>query len=134
MKDILYMNNLSQSELARQLGMSQQSFSQMLSASDIKSSLLERIADVLGVKMSFFYPEDGTTVVASGDGSSAVGGDSNAEASNGGVAVAGNGTAHHFTTHAPSGDAAVLTERVKCLQALLDEKERTIRILMEGRK
>lgn len=44
-----------------------------------------------------------------------------------------NGDAH-VEVGADAVNAAVLEERVKSLQALLDEKERTIQILMEGRK
>lgn len=56
-----------------------------------------------------------------------------ATANNGGVAVAGNGTAHHITTNVTMADVAVMQERIKSLEALLNEKERTIKILMEGR-
>ena len=59
--------------------------------------------------------------------------DGAATANNGGVAVAGNGTAHHITTNVTLADVAVMQERIKSLEALLDEKERTIKILMEGR-
>lgn len=59
----------------------------------------------------------GNNAIASGDGA---------------VAVNGNGTAHHFTTNASSD--AVLAERVKALEALLAEKERLIKVLMENRK
>lgn len=52
---------------------------------------------------------------------------STATADNGGVAVAGNGTAHHFTTNA-SCEVAVLQERIKSLEALLAEKERLIKV------
>ena len=115
-KEILFKCKVSQSEIARQLGMSHQSFNQMLSASDIKSSLLERIAKVLKVPVSFLYGEkdgDVNSSVASGSGSVAVTGNNN---------VAGNVTI---------GDTALLQERVKMLEKLLEEKERTIKILME---
>lgn len=56
-----------------------------------------------------------------------------ATANNGGVAVAGNGTAHHITTNVTLADVAVMQERIKSLEALLEEKERTIKILMDGR-
>ncbi len=59
--------------------------------------------------------------------------DGAATANNGGVAVAGNGTAHHITTNVTLADVAVMQERIKSLEALLEEKERTIKILMEGR-
>lgn len=45
-----------------------------------------------------------------------------------------NGPASVEVKGADAVNAAVLEERVKSLQALLDEKERTIQILMEGRK
>ena len=87
LKDILYNHGVSQSEIAKKLGLSQQSFSQMLSSSDIKTSLLERIAGALGVTMSLFYPMDGSTV-ASGTGSVAVSGNNNVAGNN----VSGNGS------------------------------------------
>ncbi len=49
-------------------------------------------------------------------------------ANNGGVAVVGNGTAHHITTNVTMADVAVMQERIKSLEALLDEKERLIRV------
>lgn len=114
LKEIIFKHKVSQSEIARQLGMSHQSLNQMLSAADVKSSLLERIAQVLNVPISFLYGEHDTqNAVANGDGSVAVTGNNN---------VAGNVT---------MGDAAVLQERVTMLERLLEEKERTIKILME---
>lgn len=59
--------------------------------------------------------------------------DGAATANTGGVAVAGNGTAHHITTNVTMADVAVMQERLKSLEALLEEKERTIKILMDGR-
>ena len=111
LKDILYHEKISQSEIARKLGISQQSFSQMLSASDVKSSLLERIVSVLGFDMTFFYPcKTGQQAVVNGDSS---------------IAVNTN------TGNIATGDNAVLQERVAMLERLLEEKERTIKILME---
>ena len=122
LKDILYQNKISQSEIARKLGLSHQSFNQMLSAADVKTSLLERIAKALDVKMSFFYPMDGNNAVASGNGSVAVTGNNNDV---GNVSIGSN--------------ADVLQERVKYLEQqiedkerLLDEKERLIKILMKN--
>ena len=105
---------VSQSEIARRLDMSQQSFNQSLIVNDVKSGLLARIASAIGVDMSFFYPMDSSSAVASGKGSVAVTGNNN---------VAGNVTMGDNT--------AVLQERVTMLEKLLEEKERTIKILME---
>ena len=110
-KELLLAYNTSQSEVAKQLGMSQQSFSQMLSSSDIKTSLVERIAGVLKIPVSTIYGE--TTI------------NNNPVYKNNGYVSANN----NVTSNA--GDTAVLTERVKMLERLLEEKERTIKILME---
>ena len=99
---------VSQSEIARRLGMSQQSFNQCMIVKDVKSGLLEKVAAVLGVDMSFFYPIKGNNVVASGVNSMAA-----------------------IQSTVSQGDSAVLQERVRLLEKLLDEKERTIKILME---
>lgn len=42
--------------------MSTQSMSQALNVADIKTGFLEKIANVLGVPMSRFYPNDATTI------------------------------------------------------------------------
>lgn len=102
---------VSQSEIARRLDMSQQSFNQSLIVNDVKSGLLERIASAIGVDMSFFYPSDNQNAVASGNGN-----------------VAGN---NNVVGNVTIGDAAMLQERVTMLEKLLEEKERLIKVLME---
>lgn len=118
-KTVLLHYKVSQSEIARQLGMSQQSINQMLSTADVKSSLVERIAKVLNVPVSHIYGDrdDMQSAVASGDSSIAV---------------------NNITGNIEAGDNAALLERVKLLEQLLaererviEEKERTIKILME---
>ena len=104
---------ISQSEIARRLDMSQQSFNQSLIVNDVKSGLLERIASAIGVDMSFFYPSDNQNAVASGNG----------------IAVAGNNNVAGNVTM--SDNTAVLQERVTMLEKLLEEKERLIKVLME---
>ena len=98
---------VSQSEIARRLDMSQQSFNQSLIVNDVKSGLLERIATAIGVDMTFFYPAEGNKAVASGDNSVAA-----------------------IQSTVTQGDSKVLQERINGLERLLDEKERTIQILM----
>ena len=99
---------VSQSEIARRLDMSQQSFNQSLIVNDVKSGLLERIATAIGVDMTFFYPAEGNKAVASGNNSVAA-----------------------IQSTVTQGDSKVLQERINGLQKLLDEKERTIQILMK---
>lgn len=63
LKDKLSTCGISQAEIARRLGMSTQSMSQALNVADIKTGFLEKIANVLGVPMSSFYPNDTTTTI-----------------------------------------------------------------------
>lgn len=61
--------HVSQSELARKLGISQQTFNQMLKVADVKTGLIEKIAKTMGVNLSFFYGDSAATVttVTTGD-------------------------------------------------------------------
>lgn len=61
-KEKLYQAKVTQADLAKKLNLSSQQMSQALNAADIKSGLLEKICEALGVNMSFFYPEIGGTV------------------------------------------------------------------------
>lgn len=63
LKDRLSTCGISQAEIARRLGMSTQSMSQALNVADVKTGFLEKIANVLGVPMSRFYPNDTTTTI-----------------------------------------------------------------------
>lgn len=120
LKEILYEKKVSQSQIAKLLGVSQQSFNQMLAAADIKSSLLERIAEALGENMSLFYPVEPANVTISDHGGVSIAGNNNISGNNNAV---GNVTMGDNT--------AVLQERVAMLEKLLDEKERLIKVLME---
>lgn len=105
-------------EVAERIGTSRQNLSKSLSTQDVRSGLIERIASVLGVSVSYFYdPSPSPSAIASGDHSAA--------------SVHGDASV--------SGDSdAVLKERVKSLERLvgekermIEEKERTIKILMQ---
>lgn len=63
LKEKLSTCGISQAEIARRLGMSTQSMSQALNVADIKTGFLEKIANVLGVPMSRFYPNDTTATI-----------------------------------------------------------------------
>ena len=108
LKEKIAQQNISALAIAKKLGISPQALNSTFNAADVKSGTLERIAEVLGVKMSFFYPMEGSSAVASG--------------ANSVVAI---------QSTVSQGDSAVLQERVRLYEKLLDEKERTIKILME---
>lgn len=117
LKEKIAQQNISALAIAKKLGISPQALNSTFNAADVKSGTLERIAEVLGVKMSFFYPMEGSNAVASGNGN-----------------VAGNNNVVGSVTF---GDATVLQERVKFLEqqvkdkeSLLEEKERLIKVLM----
>lgn len=113
LKKFIRKSKISQSEIARQLGMSQSSFNQMLSSNDVKSSLVERIASILHVTMGEIYGEaKEQSAVATGN-SIAVTGNNN---------VAGNVT---------NNDTNILQERNALLQQILQEKERLIQVLIK---
>lgn len=101
LKEKIAQQNISALAIAKKLGISPQALNSTFNAADVKSGTLERIAEVLGVKMSFFYPMEGSNAVATGNNN-----------------IAGNNN-------------AILQERVTMLEKLLEEKERTIKILME---
>lgn len=111
--------DITKSEMARRSGIANQNINRVLDKPSIDTDKLISISEALD--FNFF------------DCFRSIDEKSNATADNGGVAIAGNGTAHHFTTNA-SCETAVLQERVKSLEALLAEKERLINVLMEGRK
>ena len=118
LKQKIAKQNVSALAIAKKIGISPQALNSTFNAADVKSGTIERIADALGVKMSFFYPNDeGNNAVASGDSSIAV---------------------NNITGNIEAGDTSALQERVKLLEQLLaereriiEEKERTIKILME---
>lgn len=56
LRNVLFVHKIEIKGLAQKLGVSPQSLSQTFNAADVKSGMLEKIADVLGKDMSFFYP------------------------------------------------------------------------------
>ena len=99
---------------AKEFGTTYQSMYNLLykEGTTCKVDLLERIATYFHVPVSHFFDEDKEqNAIATGNGN-----------------VAGNNNVVGSVT---IGDAAVLQERVTMLEKLLEEKERTIKILME---
>ena len=112
LKDKLAKQGIPASAIAEKIGISPQAINSTFNAADVKSGTLERIAEAIGVKMSFFYPTDGTGVSIAGNNN-----------------ISGNNNAVGNVT---MGDnSAVLQERVAMLEKLLEEKERLIKVLME---
>ena len=77
LKKILRDNGISISQLARVLDISQQNLNSALSADDVKSGTIEKVAFASGKPVSSFYGEGPGSALASGDNSTAVAGNNN---------------------------------------------------------
>lgn len=108
LKQKLQTRNISFADLAEKLGIAAQSLNSCFKVQDVGSNRIEQIAQVLELPMSFFYPNECNSAVASGDGSVAA-----------------------IQSTVTQCDSKVLQERINCLEKLLEEKERTIQILMK---
>lgn len=73
-KEILARYGYSQTDVSKRLEMSQQNLSAALGSDDVKTGLLERIAEVTGIPVHSFY---GDTVAATGANSTAIKGSRN---------------------------------------------------------
>ena len=102
-KKILAERGFSQRKVAEMIGESQQNLNSALQKDDIKTGLLERISQATDIPLAVFYG-DVMITHQEGDGSTAV-----------------TGTKNNISSDA---------ERIRLLEKLLEEKERTIQILM----
>ena len=101
-------NKLGKGEIAERCGISRTTLDNVLSGADVKISTVEKLASVLGGSVGSFFDEQPTsTANASGDRSVA--------AINSEISV---------------GENLADSERVAYLERILEEKERTIQILM----
>lgn len=94
-------------ELARLMGISHQSLSQALTTKDVKTGLVEKLASALGLPLSYFYGDGITEPQAIAHGNRAI-------------------AAVNSTISPEQSERAVLEEKVRGMQKLLDEKDRTI--------
>jgi len=107
LKKRIYLAKVSQAELASKLGMSQQLFYQTLKAADVKTGFLEKICEVLGVEMTFFYPPKDADVTII-----------NTNTKGNGNAIATNGSTATATTNGASDEALMML--LKQNQQILD--------------
>lgn len=108
---------MSKSEFGRKIGIPQQNVNRILDKSSIDTDKLVTISEALGYNFFTEYEDDLSTKVAK-------------------VSLSGNnnklnGQGAHGNVNGAGIDVAVLEERIKAMQQLLEEKERTIKILME---
>ena len=72
LKKLILSEGLSVAEVARRLGTSQQNLTCALNKDDIKTGLLERVAEAMGRPLSFFYGETFGPVQSVGNNNSQV--------------------------------------------------------------
>lgn len=111
------LSKLGKARIAELSGISRTTLDSAINGADIKISTLERIANAIGVNAGIFFSCNEIE----------------------GVTIA-NGSAAAVNVHAPinapitstnnAGESAVLQERVKLLEQLLEEKERLIKVLL----
>ena len=111
---------MSKSEFGRKIGIPQQNVNRILEKPNIDTEKLITISEALGYNFFMYYVGEHNTSVV--NGALATGDRS--------VAVNGNNNSHVVA----GGETALLQERIKHLEDLLNEKERLIQVLMEGRK
>lgn len=100
-----------QKEIAELLGVTAQSVNAILSATDVRSGTIEKLSKALCVPVSYFYDDEASSVTVS----------------NGENSVANSGS---IVGNVHSGNTDALQKENELLKKLLDEKERTIEILM----
>lgn len=120
LKEVLLCFKVSQTDIAKKIGMSQQSLNQMLGASDVKSGLLEKIANAVNVSVSRLYE---LACCSSATDAEIFGSPS---------ASATNASTDLQRTH--SEGATDLAKENTMLKELLAEKERTIQILLKNKQ
>lgn len=109
LKDILTSLDESLANVARRLDVTPQNLDSTLKTKDVKTGLIERLAKLYNKPVSFFFDEQNSSIHTEGDYSPA--------SDSGDVSVI-------------VGDA-VLAERVKYLETILEEKERLIQVLLK---
>lgn len=103
-KKAIESNHLVKQDVAEQLGVSPTYLARMFNQNDMKCSMLDRVSKVIGLSVSHIFEQEGQVSVQNVSANS----------------VIGNAKAELNVT---PGEVATLRE-------LLDEKERTIRILL----
>lgn len=108
-------------KLAADIGMSEANLHRCVDKNEIKAGDLELIASKLNVKVGVFFDETDTTISATATDHS-------------GASVSGNVTVNNIKDD--NLDTSLISRynmEIEMLNKILEEKERTISILMEGR-
>lgn len=108
---LLKQQGKTQKELCAYIGISDTGLRKIFARDSCETALLKKIAQFFDVSVVYFFGEsNGNNAVASGDYSAE--------------------SVHGDATVSTATDVGILQERIKSLQELVNEKERTIKILM----
>lgn len=109
---------VNKSELARRIGVANQNINRLLEKESIDTDKLISISEALDFNFfeCFCADEKKESIANSGDYS---------------IVLKGNNNKNVLTS---ISDTEVLKERIKYLEAIVEEKERLIKVLMEGRE
>jgi transcriptional regulator with XRE-family HTH domain len=72
LKTVIQKHGYRQVEVAKRLNESQQNFSSMLNADDVRSSLIERISEALSIPVSVIYGESVAPSISANNGIAAI--------------------------------------------------------------
>lgn len=103
-------NKLTKGEIAERCAISRTTLDNLLSGADVKISTVEKLAAVLGVSVGSFF--DGFQSEAAANAS-------------------GTGSVAAINSEVSVGDNLADKDRINYLERILEEKERTIQILMK---
>lgn len=118
LNELVRQTKLTKVEFAKQCGITRVTLDNALQGGDIRVSILDSIAKVLKVPVGVLFADESSSQINKVE----TNGDFSPASLNGDVTISG------------CVDTAILKERIKALEAIVAEKERLIKVLMEGRK
>ena len=115
LNELVKQTKLTKVEFAKQCGITRVTLDNALQGGDIRVSILDSIAKVLKVPVGVLFADESSSQINKVE----TNGDFSPASLNGDVTVAG------------CADTAILKERIRSLEAIVVEKERLIKVLME---
>lgn len=106
-KELASQQNITLADLAKRLGKTKQAVYDMVEKEDVNTSIVRQCSRIFNVPVSYFFDEHGT-----------------------GNAIAHGNSVAAINSDVSVGNTLALQEKIDYLERLLDEKERTIQILM----
>ncbi len=109
-KELAGRQNISLADLAKRLGKTKQAVYDIVEKEDVSTAIVRQCSKIFNVPASYFFEEPGT-----------------------GSAIAHGNSVAAINSDVSVGNSLSQQEKIDYLERLLEEKERTIQILMERR-